>query len=134
MSTRAVYTFKDENQSYAIYKHYDGYPSGAVEFINKALDFSWGGGRFEADDMAAAFVAANKTKGGDIYLTKSHTRHGDLDYDYVIYYKNGLLIDVYEHRWGPESEDYAKKRIRIYRGSFSAFYDQHTEHQAEAAE
>ena len=127
MSTRAVYTFKDETESFAVYKHYDGYPEGAVEFIKNALDFAWGGGRFEASDLSAAFVAANKGKGGgDVYLTKGHNRHGDLDYDYVIYYKNGLQLDVYEHRWGPESEDYAKKRIRTYRGSFDAYYNLNT--------
>lgn len=119
MSTRAVYTFKDERDSFAVYKHYDGYPEGAVEFIKNALDFAWGGGRFEASDLSAAFVAANKGKGGgDVYLTKGHTRHGDLDYDYVIYYKNGLQLDVYEHRWGE-----VKNRVRVYKGSFDAYYN-----------
>jgi len=119
MSTRAVYTFKDERQSYAIYKHYDGYPSGAVGFIKNALGMSWGGGRFEASELAAAFVAANKKGAGDVYLTEGQHRHGDIDYDYVIYFRNELCIDAYEHCWGEEE----KKRIRFYTGSFEAFYN-----------
>jgi len=130
MSTRAVYTFKDERESYAVYKHYDGYPSGAVDFIKAGIDMSWGGGRFEASDLAAAFVAANKKRGGDVYLTKGQNRHGDLDYDYVIYYKNDLCVDVYEHTWGGEND---KKRIRVYRGSFATYYTQKAEPQADAA-
>jgi len=129
MSTRAVYTFKDEHDTYAVYKHYDGYPEGAVEFIKNALEYGWGGGRFEAADLSAAFVAANKQKGGgDIYLTKGHNRHGDLDYDYVIYFKDGLQLDVYEHRWGE-----AKNRIRIYKGSFETYYAIKAQPQEEAA-
>jgi hypothetical protein len=43
-----------------IYKHSDGYPEGAVCWITRALEFAWPLPRFEADEFAAAFVAANK--------------------------------------------------------------------------
>ena len=33
MSTRAVYTFIDEHETYHVYKHHDGYPEGAAELI-----------------------------------------------------------------------------------------------------
>ena len=39
-----------------VYKHSDG----AVCWINKALEHAWPLPRFEADEFAAAFVAANK--------------------------------------------------------------------------
>lgn len=84
MSTRAVYTFIDSEDKFHVYKHCDGYPQGAVVFIGAALDKSWGPMRFQAGDAAAAFVAANKGGGGDVYLTRNHRWHGDLEYRYEI--------------------------------------------------
>lgn len=60
MSTRAAYVFKDKYNSVSVYKHHDGYPEGAKHFIAKALDFSWSLPRYESDEFAAGFVAANK--------------------------------------------------------------------------
>ena len=60
MSTRAMYTFADEYGSFNVYKHHDGYPSGAADAIRKAIEHSWALPRFEADDFAAGFVAGNK--------------------------------------------------------------------------
>jgi hypothetical protein len=98
MSTRAVYTFKDEyNNIHHVYKHHDGYPSGAIEFILKALDKSWQLPRFESGDFAAAFVAANKDGGGGVYLTKGPKDHGDLSYKYETTVKeNKLYTKVFE--------------------------------------
>jgi hypothetical protein len=61
MSTRACYTFKDKHNTIHVYKHNDGYPTGAAEHIARALPYAWPLPRFEAVDFAAAFVAANKT-------------------------------------------------------------------------
>lgn len=90
MSTRAVYTFKDSYSSHSVYKHHDGYPEGAQLWIRAAIPFSWGGARFEAADFSAAFVAANKTSGGGVYLTKNHQAHGDLSYRYEITMRKGV--------------------------------------------
>ncbi len=126
MSTRAVYTFKDERNIFAVYKHHDGYPSGAVQWISAAFLKSWGRNRFEADELAAAFVAANKTGGGGVYLTKGHKSHGDLDYDYVI--KNdklaGILVEVWEHCW---SEKKGSHRKKLYTGDLDAFTEKFRE-------
>ena len=94
MGTRAVFTFKDDLSNFSIYKHWDGYPEGAVEFLTKAIPLSWGLDRYEADDFSAAFVAANKKSGGDVYLTPSVDAHGDLDYHYELTSAktNGQLI------------------------------------------
>lgn len=43
-----------------VYKHSDGYPDGAVCWITKSLEHAWPVPGFEADEFAAAFVAANK--------------------------------------------------------------------------
>jgi len=66
MSTRACYRFSDSEQSFVVYKHYDGYPEGAVCWITKAVPFAWPLPRFEPDEFAAAFIAgqqsSNETK------------------------------------------------------------------------
>ena len=91
MSTRAVYTFIDYNYHHHVYKHHDGYPSGAIEFILKALDKSWPLPRFEADEFAASFIAANKDAAGGIRLTTGPSAHGDLSYRYETMVKEDKL-------------------------------------------
>lgn len=61
MSTRAIYTFIDGKEKFHVYKHHDGYPSGAAQAIRRALPYAWKLPRYEGDEMAAAFVAANKS-------------------------------------------------------------------------
>jgi len=100
MGTRAVFTFKDSNDTFSVYKHWDGYPEGAANFLTNAFDFAWKLPRFEAADFAAAFIAANKTAGGNVYLTTDAELHGDLSYHYIISSsdRNGqLIIDVYDY-------------------------------------
>lgn len=89
MSTRALFTFSDSDKNWGIltefhvYKHFDGYPSGAYEAIEKSLEYAWDLARFEAADFSAAFIAANKKLGGGgIYL--SSNSHGNLGYCYEI--------------------------------------------------
>ena len=85
MSTRAVYMFKDEQTlPFSVYKHHDGYPSGAMEWISNTAEKAWELPRFEADEFAAAFIAANKEGEGKIRLTRGPEYHGDLDYVYTV--------------------------------------------------
>lgn len=84
MSTRAVYTFKDSQDEYHVYKHHDGYPSGAAVAITNALKYAWQLPRFEACEFGAAFIAGNKAEGGGVYLTHHYKDHGDLEYRYEI--------------------------------------------------
>ena len=62
MSTRALYTFRsgDGSEEHHVYVHSDGYPTGAADKIVSALEYAWPLPRYEADEFAAAFVAANK--------------------------------------------------------------------------
>ena len=66
MSTRACYRFFPENGPndwpgvVTVYRHHDGYPSGAAKAIEAALDHAWKLPRFEPDEFAAGFVTANK--------------------------------------------------------------------------
>ncbi len=48
-----------------VYKHRDGYPSGAAQAIEAALPCAWPLPRFEPDEFAAAFVRANKRSAED---------------------------------------------------------------------
>lgn len=60
MSTRAIYIFKDKDEQYTVYKHHDGYPKGAAQWLTVARHLSWPGGQFEPDEAAASFVTAAK--------------------------------------------------------------------------
>ena len=114
MGTRAIYFFQDfDGSTYGVYKHYDNYPSGAADFIENAKAYAWEFPRFEADDFAAAFVAANKAKkGGEVRLLQmfDHTSIDMVmednkwcDYYYVITFDreentNGLVVEIWETR------------------------------------
>lgn len=125
MSTRACYTFLDtftrgETRSFHVYKHYDGYPyaqshtgeeAGGLVWIREALSYAWKLPRFEADEFAASFVAANKTPrkeewdGGDFRLI--NTEHpwqfsNDPVYWYVVDKRENvpdLYVEVFEVDW-----------------------------------
>ena len=108
MGTRAIYFFDDTFRNNrgttnicAVYKHYDNYPKGAAYHIEAAKDYAWRLPRFEADEFAAAFVAANKNKsGGEVRLIPlfEHTSHRQVMEDYPsceYYYK--ITYDAYRH-------------------------------------
>lgn len=89
MSTRAVYTFKDKYDTFHVYKHHDGYPSGAAQWIRNGFlqfneTFDGKPGQFEASELACRFIVANKDRYGGIYMSKGPKHHGDLEYRYEI--------------------------------------------------
>lgn len=105
MSTRALYTFTDEqfgeHHEYHVYKHHDGYPTGALEAIENALANAWKLPRFEADEFAAAFISANKAHEGGIRLTIGETwdkaASGDCEYHWIISFDGkNLIVEAYE--------------------------------------
>lgn len=109
MGTRAIYQFYDvDGDECFVYKHYDNYPEGAVHFIEDAKSMAWELPRFEADEFAAAFVAANKNKaGGEVRLVSHHLKGEDeilechhwCDYYYVIHFDKtfgDLWVEVQE--------------------------------------
>ena len=131
MSTRAVYFFndmfrdgKDSVNIYGVYKHYDNYPKGAAYHIEAAKDYAWRLPRFEADEFAAAFVAANKNKsGGEVRLIPlfDHTSrrqvmddhkwceyYYDITYDEVV---GDLVVHTYEKRYNDTIREYVWELI-----------------------
>lgn len=121
MGTRAVYTFKDADDSFHVYKHWDNDPVGACDFIHKATKLAWPLPRFEADEFATSFIAANKDGAGGVRLTKSPSHHCDLEYIYEVSFSGthkALWIAAYEAVYNLDGK--LKKRL-IYRGVFGAF-------------
>ena len=138
MGTRAIYTFKDENGTFHVYKHWDGYPEGALDAIKRALPFAWELPRFEADEFSAAFVAGNKPKdGGNVRLlpcpmpceTKSKSRHvrtwrevapPDIQYRYEITRgAKGLHVAAYDVSCSYPGNVWSEKRL--YSGTLAGF-------------
>lgn len=91
MSTRACYVFKDRGSNtpgYGVYYHSDGYPTGAADKITRTIEskLAWQFPRWEADEFAAAFIAANKDSGGGARLLESANlcdMPGDIEFLYV---------------------------------------------------
>lgn len=111
MGTRAVYTFKSHGESFHVYKHWDNTPLNAAAFIAAAAGKAWTLPRFEADEYAAAFVAVNKTKEGDIRLIKSPKQCGDAAYFYTVEHDGSALVVTCK-------DDEGK---RLFKGSIQAF-------------
>jgi len=87
MSTRATITVADQNDSYDLYQHHDGYPDGPhglVRHISMARRVAWDLPRFEAADFAAAIIAVLKDRGGSTYLTKNADAHNDRSFHYRV--------------------------------------------------
>jgi len=127
MSTRAIYTFCDPRTEahvykHHVYKHHDGYPynggvhngtayeGGGLVWINNAKAFAWDLPRFEADEFAASFVAANKSGGGGVNLIsdqKPWEYASDCDYWYKVTYIDGdLHVTVLSVDWFGEVRDH----------------------------
>ena len=120
MSTRAVYFFEDRQDDdvyYGVYKHYDGYPQGAAAHIEDAKAYAWPLPRWEADEFAAAFVAANKNpKGGEVRLLSNfeHTSIPMLmeeykwcDFYYIISWDNydqEMYVKIFDNRYDDEEK------------------------------
>jgi hypothetical protein len=112
MSTRAVYTFHSvittegatDRNPISIYKHHDGYPSGALSFLINASLYCSDEVKFttcshvdikqgEVEPITVAslrdqFVLGfmmSKGNGGHKYFTPSPEVHGDIEYAYNIY-------------------------------------------------
>lgn len=85
MSTRGIYIFQEKDgQEFHVYKHHDNYPSAACEFLVDALRKAWKLPRFEADEFACAFIAANKDSGGEVRLVPHGVTDMGQDYTYII--------------------------------------------------
>ena len=100
MSTRAVYTFVKKGKyglkNIHVYKHHDGYPQGAIEFIANAINpirsldtFNHSLIHEEGDlntrDMLVSNFLTQNQKNGMMEITSDWKDHGDLEYRYEIF-------------------------------------------------
>jgi len=121
MSTRAIYTFKGFGETHHVYKHHDGYLSGAAVALNNALQLAWTLPRYEPDEFAAAFVSGNKQSPGGVRLAKSQTVAADVEYAYVVEpdktVPNLLKVTVYS----ADFWDGKPKKKKIWSGPLTTF-------------
>lgn len=113
MSTSATITFSDSHPVKAsVYSHSDGYPSGIDAMIVKAKALAWELPRFEADEFAAAFIAANKVRNGEFRVIANPRKYG------VAYHYDITLAgsELYVKAYRFDMED---KRTLAYKGPLS---------------
>ena len=105
MSTRACYTFRcrDARDVFHVYKHHDGYPRWALQFIQNTFTGgkAWPLPRFEADEAAAAFVVANKSGPGGVRLSHGPDTHPDIEYQYLVEVEDGAVQVEVREAGGP---------------------------------
>ena len=101
MSTNAIIFFQQETPSEylrsGVYQHWDGYPSGVQATIKNTIEsgLAWELPRFEADEFAAAFIAANKKKEGDYRHIDTSTMYNQyFDFIYFVQHDDDLGITV----------------------------------------
>ena len=130
MSTRAIYTFKGFGETHHVYKHHDGYPTGAARAFELALENAWTLPRYEPDEFAAAFVAANKVNAGGVRLARKRTELRDVAFGYTLEPDAAIpsLIKLTVHE--TDFWDGTAKQTRIWSGPLLDFIA----HGAEALE
>ena len=120
MSPRAIYTFKGFGESHHVFKHRDGYLSGAAVALENAIQLAWGAPRYEPNEFAAAFVSGNKQGPGGVRLARSQTAFRDVEYAYVVEpdkkLPNLLKVTAYSVDFWDKP-----KRTKIWSGPLSTF-------------
>lgn len=122
MSTRAIYTFTGFGEAHHVYKHHDGYPSGAAQWLEAALELAWKLPRYEPCEFAAAFVAANKKSPGGVRLAKTQSTHCDVEFAYVIEPDKKIPSLLKVTVYSPSFWDGRPKKTKIWSGPLHTFF------------
>jgi hypothetical protein len=111
MSTNALISFLEvdeggliPDESFTLYVHCDGYPTGIVSMIQKAISFT--GDKKDAFSLASSFIAANRRRndGGNIRVFPQEKPFDKMltiaiEWHYEIYRENHeYFIDVHALR------------------------------------
>ncbi len=122
MSTRAMYEFKDDSGKRTVYVHHDGYPTGAAEKFSATLKsgLAWELPRFEADEFAAAFIAANKKQAGSVRLLHGPEEATDIEYYYIVS-QSGTDELILEACSATFDKAYKFIPVQFYKGALDAF-------------
>jgi len=107
MGTKAAIKFTDEHGAQAIvYTQYDGDPRGIQQKLQAAIKSGlvWPLPRFEADEFAAGFIAANKKYSGGIRMLSTMS---DLwcDFMYIVNLNGNLGEVIIGHHNGYDELD-----------------------------
>ena len=108
MSTRCTLTIRDADNAFSIYRHSDGYPDtehGVLEGLRAAFPLAWPLPRFEADEFAAAIVAAWKTGPGNIRFCEGRDAIEDTAFHYdvsMVKAGHALYVKVWERNHNDE--------------------------------
>ena len=86
-----------DNETVTVYKHHDGYPTGALQFINNMLlelldDYKTIGECKQSPKTLAKYFLKGNKDNGLIELTLSYRSHGDLDYRYHVFPDFTILV------------------------------------------
>ena len=126
MSTRATITVADEENSFDIYQHHDGYadgPHGLVRHIAMVQRLAWDLPRFEAADFAAAIIAVLKDRGGSTFLAKDANAQSDRSFHYSVYpLRENTATRVMLTITRP-SREHGKSDVEIFTGCIQAAVD-----------
>lgn len=118
-----MYEFKDDSGRWMVYVHHDGYPTGAAQKFTATLKsgLAWELPRFEADEFAAAFVAANKKQPGSIRLLSGPQEATDIEFYYIVSQaanEGKLIIDAQRSHFGANDQHTG---CTFYTGPLAAF-------------
>lgn len=96
MTAPAIISVTDAQGEWNVYLASDGTPLPALEGLRRALGKTWALPRFDAADFAAAYVAANKQSGGDMWFInratswKTHCPPG-IEWRYIVSVRHGNI-------------------------------------------
>ena len=100
MATRAtvfIFDVQYHRKIVQIYHHYDGYPEGLGEELKQYLENinteTQGLGELHKDFngcgcFTASLIAHLKECPGNVYVEPTDVEHGDIEYEYTIYYNS----------------------------------------------
>lgn len=103
MATRCVIEFTEAGtevgSGFLVYQHWDGDPDTVENNVRGSLPLAWPLPRYEPDEFAAAFVAANKCGTGNIRLLRgTQDIPGDIERYYRVYMMdNNLVMSCFAH-------------------------------------
>lgn len=97
MGSKAVFTFTDATGEYHVSRHYGCKPDAAAHAYAQAVSLALELPEYDAGDMAASFITANRDGVGNMRLIPQGAIEGvapaDIQYHYVLMQaKNGQLI------------------------------------------
>lgn len=130
MSTRAVYRFIDagvppkSSEHIQVYIHSDGYPTWAWNYFDAVFQAknAWELPRFEADEFAAAFIAANKDRPGGVRCMNAGDKNlpSDIAYLYELQPASAGSADLRLTIWTSGA-----RRKKLWSGSVQQFITEH---------